>query len=339
MTRALVRLVALTCTWIGTPTMTPVVSAQAPSPTVIGSIGGAAELVKVHGSYAYVAAGPMLRVVSLADPAAPRVVGSFQFAQKVWALAVSGSTVYAANDWVGLAILDVTDPAAPRLRGTYKTLGQAWGVAILGDTAIVANQMSGIDVLDVSNLDKPVSAGQYFTEGYARDVAVAGSLAYVVDQPSGFSVLDVSTPGAPIELSTQQSAQSPLVLSVSEHSTGRRLASLAGGRGAQGYAIQVYDVSDPKAPVRASTVKTTGRTPRVAMLGALAYVADAADGLQILDLSEPTRPSRVASFPTIGPARDVAVTESLVLVAVGEVRPGADPREGGGGVLVMRRVP
>jgi hypothetical protein len=121
MTRALVRLVLLTGAWIGTPTMTPAVSAQAQGPTVIGSISGAAELVKVHGSYAYVAAGPELRIVSLVDPAAPRVVGSFQFVQKIWALAVSGSTVYAANDWVGLAILDVTDPAAPRLRGTYKT--------------------------------------------------------------------------------------------------------------------------------------------------------------------------------------------------------------------------
>jgi hypothetical protein len=304
----------------------------------VGSIDGPAELVKVYGAYAYVAAGPLLRIVSVATASAPKVVGSFQFAEKIWALAVSGSMVYTANDWVGLAILDVSDPAAPRLRGTYKTLGQAWGVAVLGDTAIVANQMSGIDVLDVSNLDKPVSAGQYFTEGYARDVAVAGSLAFVVDQPSGFSVLDVSTRGATIELSTQQSAQSPLIVSVSETSTGRRLASLAGGRGAQGYTVQVYDVSDPKSPVRVSTVKTAGRGSRVAMHGSSAYVADA-DGLQIVDLSDPAHPSRIASVATAGPARDVAVTDSLVLVAVGEVRQGADPRDGGGRVLILRRGP
>jgi hypothetical protein len=68
-------------------------------------------------------------------------------------------------------------------------------------------------------------------------------------------------------------------------------------------------------------------------------MSEEGDTYVILDLSEPTRPSRVASFPTIGPARDVAVTDSLVLVAVGEVRQGADPREGGGGVLVMRHGP
>ena len=344
MTRHWLRHAALAIAWLGTLALALTGSTRAQSlagvvPTIIGAIGGPAELVKVEGSFAYLASGPLLRVVSLEDPARPREVGSFTFPEKVWALAVADSIVYAADDWVGLAILDVTNPAAPRLRGSYKTLGQAWGVAVRGDTAIVANQMSGIDVLDVSNLDKPVPLGQYFTEGYARDVAVSGPLAYVVDQPSGFSVLDLSTRGAPTELSTQQSAASPQIVVVSDAPGGRRLASLAGGRGASAYIVQVYDVSDPRAPVKASTMKTAGRSPRVAMHGALAYIADAAAGLMIVDLSDPAHPSRVASIATTGPARDVAVTDSLVLVAVGEVRQGADPRDGGGGVIILRRGP
>jgi len=343
-TRVLVRLAILAIAWLGTLglALTGSTSAQALAPvvpTIVGSIGGPAELVKVEGSFAYVAAGPLLRVISLQDPARPREVGSFTFPEKVWALAVSGSVVYAADDWVGLAILDVTNPATPRLRGTYKTLGQAWGVAVRGDTAIVANQMSGIDVLDVSDLDKPVPLGQYFTEGYARDVAVAGPLAYVVDQPSGFSVLDLSTRGAPTEVSTMQAAQSPQIVVVSDAPSGQRLASLAGGRGAAAYIVQVYDVSDPRAPVMTSTMKTAGRSPRVAMLGSTAYIADVAEGLQIVDLSNPAQPVRVGAFTTAGPARDVAVTDSLIVVAVGESRPGAGPREGGGGVLVLRRAP
>ncbi len=338
MTRARLLRTCVVAAWVATVGIAPA-AAQAPRLTAVGTIGGAAELVKIHGTHAYVAAGPMLRIISLADPAAPREVGFFAFAEKIWALTVSGSTVYAANDWVGLAILDVTDPAAPRMRGTYKTLGQAWGVAVLGQTAIVANQMSGIDVLDVSNPDKPVSTGAYFTEGYARDVAVSGSLAYVVDQPSGFSVLDVSKRGAPTEISTQQSAQSPLIVAVSETAGGRRLAGLAGGRGAAGFSVQVYDVTDPAAPARLSTIKTVGRAPRVAMQGSFAYVADGTEGLQVMDLSDPAHPSRAASFATAGPARDVAVSGTLVAVAVGEVRQGADPRDGGGGVLILRRNP
>jgi hypothetical protein len=322
--------------FVVTIAMTVSISAQAPRLSLVGTIPGPAELVEIHGTHAYVAAGPMLRIVDVANPSLPAVVGTFEFPERIWALAVSGSTVYAADDWAGLVILDVANPSAPRMRGAYKTLGQAWGVAVLGSSAVVANQMSGIDVIDVSDPDKPAVAGTYFTEGYARDVAIAGSLAYVIDQPSGFSVLDLSKGGPPTELSSQQSAQSPLIVSVSETSAGRRLASLVGGRGSQGSGVQVYDVSDPAAPVRVSTVKTAGRALRVAMQGSLAYVADGTEGLQIIDLSDPAHPSQTASFATTGPARDVAVKDSLVLVVVGETRQGADPRDGGAGVLILQ---
>jgi hypothetical protein len=319
--------------------LTPATAAQSPHFTIVGTVPGPADLVKLHGSYAYIAAGPTLRIVDMTEVSAPKLVSTFTFPKRIWALAVSATAVYAADDWAGLVILDVTNPAAPRQRGSYKTLGQAWGLDIVGNTAVVANQMSGIDIIDVADPDKPVVSGTYFTEGYARDVAISGSLAYVIDQPSGFSVLDVSKRGPPTELSTQQSAQSPLIVAVSETSSGRRIASLVGGRGSQSSGVQVYDVSDPAAPMRVSTFKTQGRAFRVDMHGALAYVADGVEGLQVVDLSDPAHPSRRDSYRTVGPARDVAVSDSLVLVVVGETRKDADPRDGGAGVLVLKRAP
>jgi hypothetical protein len=73
------------------------------------------------------------------------------------------------------------------------------------------------------------------------------------------------------------------------------------------------------------------------MHGALAFVADGAEGLQVVDLSDPARPARRDSYRTVGPARDVAVSDALVLVVVGETHKDADPREGGAGVLVLKR--
>jgi hypothetical protein len=315
----------------------PVLSAQTDGFKVLGAIPGEADLVRIQGTYAYVAAGPTLRIVDLAKPSSPAVVGMFRFPERIWALAVNGALVYAADDWAGLVILDVTNPAAPRMRGSFKTLGQAWGVDILGNTAVVANQMSGIDVIDVSDPDKPIVAGNYFTEGYARDVAILGALAYVIDQPSGFSVLDVSKRGPPTELSSQQSAQSPLIVSVSETPAGRRIAGLVGGRGGQSSGVQVYDVSNPTAPIRVSTFRTVGRALRVVMRGAIAYVADGTQGLQLIDLSDPAHPSEIASFSTPGPARDVAVSDSLILVVVGDANKGTNPRNGGSGVLALAR--
>jgi hypothetical protein len=295
--------------------------------------------------YAYVAAGPTLRIVDVTDPASARTVGTFKFPERVWAFTVRGSLAYIAGDWLGLGILDVSNPSAPRLRGSFKTVGQAWGVAVSGANAVVANQMSGIDVVDVSDPDKPVSLGSYFTDGYARDVAISGSLAYVVDQPTGFSILDVSKSGPPIELSTQQSAQVPLTVTVSQ-SPGSAAASpkivcVLGGRGllSGGGPLQIYDVSNPAAPVKVTSYSTPGRAQRIKLWGSLVYVADGPEGLQIVDLSNPDKPSIADSYKTVGPARDVAITDSLIFVAVGETSQSADPARGGAGVLILRRNP
>jgi hypothetical protein len=309
--------------------------------TIVGSIDGPADLIQVHQPYVYVAAGPTLRIIDISDPSSPKTISSFNFPEKVWAFAVSGGFVYAADDWVGFAILDATKPEAPVLRGTFKTLGQAWGLAVADQTAVIANQMSGIDVLDISNLDKPVLLGQYFTEGYARDVAVSGTLAYVVDQPTGFSVLDVSEHGPPQEVSSQQTAQSPLIVTVvtpdAAASSSPKLVCIVGGRGRDGSRLQVYDVSDPSAPARRAVFKTPGRALRVIARGTNAYVADGPGGLQVVDLTDPANPVVADTYKAPGQVRDVAVSESLTFVVSGDIGQGGNPRTGGAGVLIVRR--
>jgi hypothetical protein len=83
--------------------------------------------------------------------------------------------------------------------------------------------------------------------------------------------------------------------------------------------LQLYDVTDPGAtPKLLSAFKTPGGRPlRVALKGTLAYVADGREGLQIVDLTNPLKPVIVGAFKTAAPARDVAVGDSLVLVATG----------------------
>ena len=49
--------------------------------------------------------------------------------------------------------------------------------------------------------------------------------------------------------------------------------------------LQIYDVSDPAAPKKASSFRTPGRAHRVALDGPLAYVADGAAGIHVVDLS------------------------------------------------------
>jgi hypothetical protein len=279
-----------------------------------------------------VAGEKTLSMDDLANPAAPARLGSYSFPEKIWGIRVVGNTVYVAADFFGFGIVDVSNPAAPVLRGSLKTPGQAKNVAIVGTTALVADHMSGLDIIDISNPAKPANKGAFFLEGYARDVVSSGtgSLAFAIDAPAGLYTFDLSKPGPLEPIGSQQSARAPGFIELSRPAPGREpeLALLVGGG-----LLQVYDIKTPAAPVRAATFKTPGGRPtRVSLAGQHAYIADGREGITIVDLSTPTAPQLLGNIKTPQPARDVAVSESLIRVAVGA---GDDEGE----VVVFRRTP
>lgn len=291
--------------------------------TRAGAIAGAADLVEAHGTRVYIVSGKTLSLFDVSEPAKPVRLGAHAFADKIWGIQVAEPLVYVAVDLSGVGILDFTNPAAPALRALLKTPGQAKNIALVGATALVADHMSGIDIVDVASASAPSVRDSYFLEGYARDVVSAGSLAYAIDAPNGLYVFDLSSAGSAEPITVQQSATSPgsIVLSSGE---APKLAVLVGGG-----ALQIYDLANPAAPARAGTFKTaSGRPLRAAMKGAVAYVADGREGLQVVDLSTPASPRLLGAYPTPAPARDVAVLDSLVFVAVGT------PEEGQ--VLILR---
>ena len=77
-------------------------------------------------------------------------------------------------------------------------------------------------------------------------------------------------------------------------------------------------MSNPRAPIKAATLKTPGRGRRVALRGTRAYIADGEAGMHVVDLAEPSRPRLVGTYQTASPARDVASSDALVFVVVGE---------------------
>ena len=312
------------------------VSAQTVTLAPVGSIAGPVDLIKVQGRYAYVTVGKTITLVDITNPAAPTRAGAYTFPERIWGFKVVGSIVYAAADFFGLGILDVSNPAAPTLRGSIKTPGQAKNVAVFGTKAVVADHMSGVDFIDVSNQANPVSLGSFFLDGYARDVVAAGSLAYAVDAPAGLYVFDLSKPGPLDTVSSQQSASAPgsIVVSDVTRTQGAKVAVLVGAG-----SLQVYDVSNPGvAPVKAATYQTPGRPQHVALNGTLAYVADGLEGLQVVDLSVPSMPRLIGTYKTANPARDVAVSDSLVFVVTGPL-PTGNRSPGGGEVLILRQTP
>ena len=203
--------------------------------------------------------------------------------------------------------------------GSLTTPGQAKSVAVSGTTALVADHGEGIVVVDVSTPANPTQVASVFLEGFATDVVISGSLAYASDRPSGLYVLDISNAEAPDLTTSLQST-------IASRFFGFPAPLLEVVRSEQGLALvvlvadgvfQPFDISDPAAPIQLDTYRTPGGVQRAAYAGSLAYIADGRNGLIVLDLSTPSKPRVVGAHETGKRAADVAVGDSLVLLASG----------------------
>jgi hypothetical protein len=289
-----------------------VAGAQTPAFTQVASFKVPADTVEINGTHAYVAGGKTLTIHDLSNPAAPKQVSAYSFPEQIWSFRIAGQYAYVAANFFGLGILDISKPATPTLKTSIKTPGQAKAVAILGSTVFVADHMSGVDIIDLKRIDKPVNVGSFFLDGYARDVAASGAFGYAVDSPTGLYIIDPAKHEQAV--GQLQSASTPQVVEVMERGAGQSPIVCVIGAGL----LQLYDVSKPSAPVRLATVKTPGGRPgRVTFKGQLAYVTDGREGLQVIDLRDPAKPAIIANFKTALPARDVAVGDAFVLLAVG----------------------
>ncbi len=185
--------------------------ASASDPRFLGrcSASGDGRNVAFAGQYAYVVDSDTgLRVVNVADPSHPALVGSWLLAsERVRGLAVSGQFAYAACDDAGRAVIDISDPYNLRLTALPQNIGSARGVAVSGQYAYVAAYGSGLRIVDVSDPANPHEVGSY-RSFQAREVAVVGSKAYVASL-NGLHVFDVSTPQTPQLVGLYYSPGSP----------------------------------------------------------------------------------------------------------------------------------
>jgi hypothetical protein len=273
----------------------------------VGKIPGQAERIRVQGKYVFTSVNKTLTAFDVSNPASPKRLGEYSFADRILGFRTSGTRVYVAADLSGLGILEVSD-AGLKLRGLFKTPGSAKNVAVSGNTVVVADQVGGLDIIDVSNSAKPVLKSSVYLDGFASDVVIADSLAYAVDRPNGFYVVDLKKPNVEDPLSTLRSSLSVNGGLQVEIMPGLAIRALG--------ALLLYDVSNPAKPVELMPFRVPGNLQRVSLRGTLAYAASGPEGLQVVDLSMPSMPRIVGSYKIANPAVDVAVADSLVFMAV-----------------------
>lgn len=305
--------------------------------------------VAVRGRYAYVTAGNdhgQLHIVDVANPTRPSRVGSFSIEGAAEGVAVARGYAYVASPiysvkgvFAGrLHIIDVRNPAAPVERGVYETEeGFVHDVAVEGGYAYLAVESSGLHVIDVHDPANPTRVGAHFVHAMAFDVRVArradlgGRLyAYLSDYaPDGFHIIDVSDPAHPSETGYYSDPsvahRSPLDVAVAG-----RFVYIVGGDldGLYSYPgrLAVVNVSDPVHPTPAGAYEPPGTAEEVVVADARAYVFQGVDpfyetgssGIRIIDTSDPTGLVDAGFYDTGNNPFDLAVTDNLAYVAMGE---------------------
>ena len=305
--------------------------AQTVTLTPVGEIPGPAEHVRVQGGHAYVSHHATFTVWDVSDPAAPVRRGAVELPQEIWGFRVRGDRAYVGANFFGVAILDVSDPAAPVVLGNHETLGQTKIGAVYENRVVLIDHMEGMVLVDATDESAPSGLGSFFLDGYARDVVTSGRMAYATDSPTGLYVFDLSAPGPPEPVGVLHAPAAPRAIEV-QREVGEPSGLLAGAGGGQ---LQIYDASDPAAPVRTATWETPGRAARVAFSGSYVFVADTEAGVTVVDVSNPSAPAPAGAYRTDLPARDVAATDTHVFVVVGA----GEREEGETAVRILRRAP
>jgi len=266
--------------------------------------------VAVVGETAYVAAGAAgLGIVSIANPAQPSVLGTWDSRGYAEGIAVSGTTAYLADGPDGLRILDVMDPVRPTEIGSAFPFNYAFAVTVSGRYAYIAAGGTGLLIADVADPRRPLEVGRYDTPGYAYGLSLVGNIAYIADAWGGIQAIDVSNPAQPVLRGAYETPGWALSVAAVD-------STLYVADGADG--IRLLDVSNSVSMHEIGAYTGSDFARRVAADGNIIYVADTIQGMQVINTVTPAEPVKVGGYSEIAEARWVAVAGSYAYVAGGK---------------------
>ncbi len=323
--------------------------------TLVSQIGGEVNAVALKGDYAFYGEGSSLAVANVSNPSSPVPKGRIALPGTVWSVAITGNYAVAAVSKWGIQVIDISDADAPRVVGFYDLPGESLDVVVIDNLAYVAASQAGLFVLDLSDKTAPVKVGEFTGATGAMDLkltTVAGQrLACVACGSGGTRILDVTNPasitqcsaipfgfaralavsGAELFAYTTVSGQNairrynlsdpanPQPSSAPIYDSGEEILFANGhlylGRGG----LYVRSLANPSQPIETGYVVLPGSTRRMAMEGALLYLANGNGGLVIANVTDEGHPSQVSAIGGDVSPHDVLVSNGYVYLAQGSL--------------------
>lgn len=278
---------------------------SAPAVTASARLPAAGQALAASASALYVAAGSagLLSV----DPATLGVAASNPTQGEAADVALSGTRLYVAAGFGGCRIYDVASALAPAWLGSFGRPVRAVDAEIAGTTLFLAGDEAGFQVHGLTNAANPEWMATVASSVHPRCLAVTGSLAFVAEALGDLKIYGIGNPAAPVLAGA---------ISANGLATVRRLA-VSGTRLAatDGRRINLYDVSDPAAPVALASNVPPGYVFDLAADSSRFYAACGGAGLRILDNSALGLVGAYATAPE--PAVSVALADGHAYVGNG----------------------
>jgi hypothetical protein len=267
--------------------------------------------VRVAGNVAYLSrAEDGIRIVSIANPAAPTDLGHFvapgDYVNDLKLVVGDDSRRYVVTASFPCRTIDVTSPGAPELAAEIPV--NAHSLFIEGQTAYFASGGFGpVEVYSLANPRAPVKLGEWEApEGAAyHDLYVSGGIAYLSESSGGgLEIVDLRDPANPSRIGFEaldgtRYWHSPWLTTVGGSPLVVHGDELSGADGG----FSVID-ADPASSTFMATVGTW-TSPRAAVsihnvmaFGSRVYLAHYYDGVRVIDLSDPTAPAQVGYYNT-----------------------------------------
>lgn len=224
---------------------------------------------------------------------------------------LDGTTLFVANKFSGLQIMDLSDMYNPKIISRTPTSGQNFGIAKKDNYILLTDNLVGMTIYDVTNLRKPKKVAEMGTKkGEAWDIKIQGTYAYVAAGLAGLIVADIADPKSP-----------KLVTSVrvdKDWDYARHIFIAPNNRlyvADRKSGVHILDITNPAAPVEMKRYLTQFASA-IHVEGNYAYVADGPGGLVILDISNLEKIRQVAEIKLPGYANDLVKAGNYVYVAL-----------------------
>ena len=269
------------------------------TPTSGVNPGGEHRAVATQGHFTYMASGPSLDIINIADKNNPVLVKRFQPSMgKINDLTLAGNFAFLASD-DGLNVVDISDPANAYNAGYYLDYGGLTGVAVKGRYAYLAYGWADLFIVDINDFITGVSdpvvkyVSEFHIAGYAEKIAVSGNYAYIAYGDTGafrgLYVVNIADPLHPQGVGFASVSGYPIDVVVSGN-----YAYLVGGVSYDyttftytGGRLDVFNISNPTMPRQITEMTFTDPVYNVKVVDGDVYLANGPSGMKILDTSNP----------------------------------------------------